>query len=132
MFLQTREMTYEEFFVELANCHRGSRYYPLSVIDVRTLPKAIYSVPEMVADNSINHLADREIGKSRTEPYSCSTSYYVLVTQDSAHTTWHQDYSSTSVFYTVLTGEKIIFLVKPSKKNLSIFERWSNAENDAM
>ena len=132
MFLQTREMTYEEFFVELANCHPGSRYYPLNVIDVRTLPKAIYSVPEMVADNSINHLADREIGKSRTEPYSCSTSYYVLVTQDSAHTTWHQDYSSTSVFYTVLTGEKIFFLVKPSKKNLSIFERWSNAENDAM
>ena len=118
MFLQTREMTYEEFFVELANCHPGSRYYPLNVIDVRTLPKAIYSVPEMVTDNSINQLADREIGKSRTEPYSCSTSYYVLVTQDSAHTTWHQDYSSTSVFHTVLTGEKIFFLVKPSKKNL--------------
>ena len=132
MFLQTREMTYEEFFMELANSHPGSRYCPLNVIDVRTLPKAIYSVPEMMADNSINHLADREIGKSRTEPYSCSTSYYVLVTQDSAHTTWHQDYCSTSVFYTVLTGEKIFFLVKPSKKNLSIFERWSNAENDAM
>ena len=121
---------YDEFFVELANCHPGSRYYPLNVIDVRTLPKAIYSVPKMVADNSINHLADREIGKSRTEHYSCSTPYYVLVTQDSAHTTWHQDYSSTSVFYTVLTGEKIFFLVKPSKKNLSNFERWSNAEND--
>ena len=62
MFLQTREMTYEEFFVELANCHPGSQYYTLNVIDVRTLPKAIYTVPEMVADNSINHLADREIG----------------------------------------------------------------------
>ena len=123
-------MTYDEFFVELANCQPGSRYYPLNVIDVRTLSKAIYTVPEMVADNSINHLADREIGKSRTEPYSCSTSYYVLVTQDSAHTTWHQFYSLTSVFYTVLTGEKLFVLVKPSKKNLSIFEIWSNAEND--
>ena len=123
-------MTYEEFFVVLAKSHPGSRYYPLNVIDVRTIPKAIYTVPEIVADNSINHLADREIGKSRTEPYSCSTSYYVLVTQDSANTAWHQDYSTTSVLYTVLTGEKIFFLVKPSKKNLSIFERWSNAEND--
>ena len=124
MFLRTREMTYEEFFVELANCQPGSRYHPLNVIDVRTLSKAIYTVPKMVADNSINHLADRKIGKSRTEPYSCFISYYVLVTQDSAHKTWHQDYSSTSVFYTVLTGEKIFFLVKPSKTNLSIFERW--------
>ena len=131
MFLQTREMTYEEFFVELANCHPGSRYHPLNVIDVRTLPKAIYSVPEMVADNSINHLADREIGKSRTEPYSCSTSYYVLVTQDSAHTTWHQDYSflhSSNWREDFLFSETVKFLVK----NLSIFERWSNAENDAM
>ena len=55
-------------------------------------------------------------------PCPCSTSYYVLVTHNSAHTTWPQDYSSTSVFYTLLAGEKIFFLLKPSKKNLSIFE----------
>ena len=129
MFLQTREMTYEEFFVELANCQPGSRYHPLNVIDVRTLPKAIYTVPKIVADNSINHLADREIGKSRTEPYSCSTSYYVLAIQDSVHTTWHQAYSLTSVFYTVLTGEDFPFS-EIVEKNLSIFERWLNSEND--
>ena len=123
-------MTYSELFTELAICHPGRRHHPLNVIDVRTLPKAIYTVPEMVVNNSFNHLDDREIANSRTEFYSRSTSYYVLVSQDSAHTTWHQDYTSTSVFYAVLTEERIFFLVEPSKKNLSIFGRWSNAENN--
>lgn len=123
-------MTYEEFFAELENCVPDSEYYPLNVIDIRTLPKSVYNVPDMVTKNSINHLADKVLKQSETEPYSCSTGYYALVTQDSAHTTWHQDYSATSVFYTVVTGEKIFFIVKPTKKNLQIFENWSNAEND--
>ena len=68
-------MTYEEFFSGLANCDPDSRDHPLTVIDVRTLPKAIYTVPEIVAENAIKHLANREIEKSRKEPYSCSISY---------------------------------------------------------
>ena len=120
-------MKYSQFFEELASCGPGSKYHPLNVIDIRTKPRALYTVPQMVTENSINHLTDQQIGKSRKEPYSSSTSYYALVTQDSGHTTWHQDYSSTSVFYTVLMGEKIF---KPTKKNLSIFRRWSDSEND--
>lgn len=125
-------MTYQDYFTELENCVPGSEFHPLNVIDIRTMPKSIYTVPDMITKNSINHLTDKLIKQSKTEPYSCTTSYYALVTQDSAHTTWHQDYSATSVFYTVITGEKIFFLVKPTEKNLKIFDKWSDAENDTM
>ena len=130
--LQTREMAYEDFFAELDTCVPDSHFHPLNVIDIRTRPKSIFTVPEMISQNSINHLTDELIHQSINEPYSCSTSYYTLVTQDSAHTTWHRDYLATSVFYTVLAGEKIFFLVKPTKKNLTMFEKWSNAESDMM
>ena len=130
--LQTREMDYEAFFAELDTCVPDSQFHPLNVIDIRTRPKSIFTVPDMISQNSINYLTDELIHQPISEPYSCSTSYYTLVTQDSAHTTWHQDYSATSVFYTVLAGEKIFFLVKPTKKNLTIFEKWSNAESDMM
>ena len=130
--LQTREMDYKAFFAELDTCVPDSQFHPLNVIDIRTRPKSIFTVPDMISQNSINHLTDELIHQPISEPYSCSTSYYTLVTQDSAHTTWHQDYSATSVFYTVLAGEKIFFLVKPTKKNLTIFEKWSNAESDIM
>lgn len=123
-------MSIGKLFDALENCVPGNHFYPLNVIDVRTKPKAIYTLPKMVIQNSINHLTDNIIHQSKSEPYSRSTSYYTLVTQDSAHTTWHQDYSATSVFYTVLTGEKIFFLVKPTRKNLQIFQKWSDAEND--
>ena len=123
-------MSFDDFFDELDECVPGSQYHPLNVIDVQTKSNSIYKVPQMIVNNSINHLTDKIIDRSHDEPYSCSTSYYTLVTQDSAHTTWHQDYSSTSVLYTVLAGEKIFFLVKPTKKNLEIFKKWSDAEND--
>ena len=127
--LQTREMAYDDFFAELDTCVPDSRFYPLNVIDIRTRPKSIYTVPQMISRNSINHLTDELIQQSMDEPYSCSTSYYTLVTQGSAHTTWHQDYSATSVFYLVRAGEKIFFL---AKKNLTIFGKWPNAESDIM
>ena len=91
--------------------------------------KKLYTVPKIVRDNSIGHLVEKLIGKTRIEPYSYATSYYLLITQDSAHTTWHQDFSATSVCYTVLRGETF-FLVKPTKKNMAILEKLSDAEND--
>ena len=66
------------------------------------------------------------------DPYSMSTSHYMLISQDSAHTTWHQDFSATSVFYTVLKGEKVFFLVKPTENNLEVFKKWPKAETDKM
>ena len=95
-------MDYEAFFAELDTCVPDSQFHPLNVIDIRTRPKSIFTVPDMRSQNSINHLTDELIHQPISEPYSCSTSYYTLVTQDSAHTTWHQDYSASSVFYTVL------------------------------
>ena len=98
-------MAYNDFFAELDTCVPDSRFYPLNVIDIRTRPKSIYTVPEMISRNFINHLTDELIQQSMNEPYSCWTSYYTLLTQDSRQT-------------------------RP--ENLTIFEKWSNAESDIM
>ena len=112
-------MDYEDFFAELDTCVPDSQFHPLNVIDIRTRPKSSFTVPDMISQNSINHLTDELIHQPISEPYSCSTSYYTMVTQDSAHTTWHQDYSATSVFYTVLAGEKIFSSNLPRRTSLS-------------
>ena len=46
----------------------------------------------------------------------------ILLSQDGCQIFWNQDFSATSVLYTVLAGEKKIFLVAPTKKNLKLWQ----------
>ena len=64
----------------------------------------------MIQQTSINHFVDEIIG-DRSEQTSCATSYYLLVSNDGFQTTWHQQFSATSVMYTVLTGEKLVGVI---------------------
>ena len=84
----------------------------------------------MIQQTSINHFVDEILG-DRSEPFSCATSYYLLVSNDGCQTTWHQDFSATSVMYTVLTGEKIFFLVAPTQSNIELFNQYTSQETDA-
>ena len=84
----------------------------------------------MVKRTSMAHFVDASITMSRTEPFASGTSYYLLPSQDGCQTSWHQDFSATSVLYTVLTGEKIFFLIAPTEKNLKLFYDWFQQQTD--
>lgn len=83
----------------------------------------------MVRESSINFLVDG-IVNSKQEIYSAATSYYLLVSQDGCQTTWHQDFTSTSVMYTVLSGQKTFFVIAPTSHNLKLFEEFNEKETD--
>ena len=83
----------------------------------------------MIQQTSINLFVDEILG-DRSEPFSCATSIYLLVSNDRCQTTWHQDFSATSLMYTVLTGEKILFLVAPTQSNIEIFNQNTSQETD--
>ena len=106
---------------ELLTNNVKSKYYPLNAIDIQMKPK-VYKVPSAVTNSSINHLVD-DLVKQPGEPFSHSTSYYLLISQDGCQTTWHQDFSATSVLYFLLTGEKTFFLVAPTEKNCELFDK---------
>ena len=83
----------------------------------------------MIKKSSVNYLVDELVSKSE-EPFSIATSYYLLVSNDGCQTTWHTDFSSTYVVYTVLTGSKTFFLVAPTDNNMELFNTWSKQERD--
>ena len=90
----------------------------------------LYTVPTMIQQTSINHFVVEILG-DRSESFSCATSYYLLVSNDGCQTTRRQDFSATSVMYTVLTGEKIFFLVAPTQCNIELFNQYTSQETDA-
>ncbi|XP_053330220.1 histone lysine demethylase PHF8 [Spea bombifrons] len=54
---------------------------------------------------------------------------YCLMGVKDSYTDFHIDFGGTSVWYHVLKGEKIFYLIHPTKTNLSLFECWSSSSN---
>ena len=129
--MQVRNLTYGELLGELLTNNVKSKYYPLNAIDIQMKPKKLYTLPSAVTSSSINHLVDGLVKrKNLQEPYSHATSYYLLISQHGCQTTWHQDFSGTSVLYFILIGEKTFFLVAPTEKNKELFKKWEEQDSD--
>ncbi|XP_060619275.2 histone lysine demethylase PHF8 isoform X1 [Anolis sagrei] len=54
---------------------------------------------------------------------------YCLMGVRDSYTDFHIDFGGTSVWYHVLRGEKIFYLVRPTTANLTLFETWSSSSN---
>lgn len=56
--------------------------------------------------------------------------YCLMGVQDS-YTDFHVDFGGTSVFYHVVSGEKIFYFVPPTKKNLETYSEWSSSPDQS-
>ncbi|XP_065178289.1 lysine-specific demethylase 7B-like [Sycon ciliatum] len=52
---------------------------------------------------------------------------YVLMGTEGSYTDFHIDFGGSSVWYHVLWGEKIFYMIRPTKENLDLFEKWSSS-----
>nr|XP_020835703.1 histone lysine demethylase PHF8 isoform X3 [Phascolarctos cinereus] len=58
-----------------------------------------------------------------------SVQKYCLMGVRDSYTDFHIDFGGTSVWYHVLRGEKVFYLIRPTLANLSLFECWSSSSN---
>ncbi|XP_024143586.1 lysine-specific demethylase 7A [Oryzias melastigma] len=56
---------------------------------------------------------------------------YCLMGVKDSYTDFHIDFGGTSVWYHVLWGEKIFYLIKPTSTNLALYEAWSSSPNQS-
>ncbi|KAL7885455.1 hypothetical protein AOLI_G00057500 [Acnodon oligacanthus] len=56
---------------------------------------------------------------------------YCLMGVKDSYTDFHIDFGGTSVWYHVLWGEKIFYLIKPTPINLALYEEWSSSPNQS-
>uniref|UniRef100_H3BFG4 Lysine demethylase 7A n=1 Tax=Latimeria chalumnae TaxID=7897 RepID=H3BFG4_LATCH len=56
---------------------------------------------------------------------------YCLMGVKDSYTDFHIDFGGTSVWYHVLWGEKIFYLIKPTPENLARYESWSSSVNQS-
>ncbi|XP_045165878.2 lysine-specific demethylase 7B-like isoform X2 [Mercenaria mercenaria] len=56
---------------------------------------------------------------------------YCLMGVRDSFTDFHIDFGGTSVWYHVLRGEKVFFLIRPTNANLCLYETWLSASNQS-
>ncbi|XP_067129038.1 histone lysine demethylase PHF8-like isoform X2 [Centruroides vittatus] len=56
--------------------------------------------------------------------------YCLMGVQDS-FTDFHIDFGGSSVWYHVLRGEKVFYVIQPSSANLSLYEHWMSSSNQS-
>ncbi|KAL3076145.1 hypothetical protein niasHS_013692 [Heterodera schachtii] len=55
---------------------------------------------------------------------------YCIMSVKKCFTDFHIDFGGTSVWYHVLKGEKVFWLIEPTEDNLKLYEKWMLAGND--
>ncbi len=66
---------------------------------------------------------DGTLARTVDEVYP-NVQYYCLTSAAGCYTDFHVDFGGTSVWYHVLSGEKVFCLIPPTKENLAIYEDW--------
>ncbi|KAL1110397.1 hypothetical protein AAG570_007928 [Ranatra chinensis] len=54
---------------------------------------------------------------------------YCLMAPKGAYTDFHIDFGGSSVWYHVMKGEKVFYLIEPSESNLLLYDRWMQSSN---
>ncbi|KAL3112943.1 hypothetical protein niasHT_012512 [Heterodera trifolii] len=55
---------------------------------------------------------------------------YCIMSVKKCYTDFHIDFGGTAVWYHVLKGEKVFWLIEPTENNLKLYEKWILAGND--
>ncbi|KAI8977144.1 hypothetical protein BDF20DRAFT_873250 [Mycotypha africana] len=56
---------------------------------------------------------------------------YCLMSVKDSYTDFHIDFGGSSVFYHVLRGQKIFYLIEPTQKNLKKYQKWSSSPDQS-
>ncbi|XP_012941200.1 lysine-specific demethylase 7A [Aplysia californica] len=110
-----REKILNVISLEFSNTRLTEHVVPPSVIRQVSWARNVW--PEQLPEDS--NLARPEVQK------------YCLMGVKDSFTDFHIDFGGTSVWYHVLRGEKVFYLVQPTQTNLMLYERWLSSSNQS-
>ncbi|CAN0334981.1 unnamed protein product [Pylaiella littoralis] len=119
-----QSMTLAEFAEYFETCTRpGQAILNMISLEFSDTPLAgMVQSPQLVRDMDLLHRCWPEGRKNDGE--FPKVQYYCLMSQGGSYTDFHVDFGGTSVWYHILRGKKEFLLIRPTKKNLELYEGW--------
>ncbi|CAG0912976.1 unnamed protein product, partial [Notodromas monacha] len=59
----------------------------------------------------------------------CDVQKYCLISAKDSYTDFHIDFGGSTVWYHIFKGEKVFYLVRPTKANLAAYKKWLGSAN---
>lgn len=113
---EEREDIYNVISLEFSHTKLEDLVEPPQVVRVMDWVNVVW--PQDLIDqqrDSTNSLADMKYPKVRK---------YVLMSVGGCYTDFHIDFGGTSVWYHIMRGKKVFWLIPPTQKNLHLYEQW--------
>ena len=128
-----KSMTMEEFCEYYETSRHGKLYNVLSLEFSQTKLETMVQSPSLVRQLDLVGVAWPQYLKqaqreqtNRIEGMKYpKVQKYCLMSVAGCWTDFHVDFGGTSVWYHIIRGEKIFFLIPPTEENLSAFEQWT-------
>uniref|UniRef100_A0A0K0ERT8 Glycos_transf_1 domain-containing protein n=1 Tax=Strongyloides stercoralis TaxID=6248 RepID=A0A0K0ERT8_STRER len=76
--------------------------------------------PDILKINQLKYIDEKGISLKRAP----NVHHYCLVSMKHSYTDFHMDFGGTSVWYHVLTGKKVFWLIPPTKENIKLHEEF--------
>ncbi|XP_067907224.1 lysine-specific demethylase 7B-like isoform X2 [Heterodontus francisci] len=121
------KMKLQEFVQYYSSLHRTKVLNVISLEFSDTKMSDLVEVPNIVQKLS---WVENYWPEDSFFPKPCVQKYCLMGMKDS-YTDFHIDFGGTSVWYHVLWGEKLFYLIKPSDANLALYESWSGTINQS-
>ncbi|XP_048405406.1 lysine-specific demethylase 7B-like [Stegostoma tigrinum] len=121
------KMKLQEFVEYYTALHRTKVLNVISLEFSDTKMSELVKVPEIVQKLS---WVENYWPEDSFFPKPCVQKYCLMGMEDS-YTDFHIDFGGTSVWYHVLWGEKLFYLIKPTNANLALYESWSGSVNQS-
>lgn len=109
-------------FVRKINAENRSQVLNCISLEVsKTALSELIRAPAIV--NKISWVENSWSSECEFKPH---VSKYCLMSMRNSYTDFHIDFGGTSVWYHLLDGEKIFYLIEPTDRNLLKYEEWMN------
>ncbi|WVN86153.1 uncharacterized protein L203_101314 [Cryptococcus depauperatus CBS 7841] len=110
----------------------GSIPAPLSAISPtysqsHTSASTLVSENEVKVEKNIEEVNSNDEKKSMARAPYPKVQLYCLMGMKGAWTDWHVDFAASSVYYTIHSGSKVFFFIRPTESNLKAYAEWSGS-----
>ena len=123
------QMTLGEFQEYFDNPKRTRIYNVITLELAGTLLASMITRPKIVRDLDWTDVVwPRELKEKMDYP---RVQLYCLMGVENSYTDFHIDFGGSSVFYHVIWGCKIFYMIPPTSTNLAKYSQWSSSPNQA-
>ncbi|OCF40722.1 hypothetical protein I317_05494 [Kwoniella heveanensis CBS 569] len=75
----------------------------------------------------VNGVDEVQEAKEKSKAAYPKVQLYCLMGMKGAWTDWHVDFAASSVYYTIHTGSKVFYFIRPTPANLKAYAEWSGS-----